>query len=104
MNLSYTSKRFALNTRDILKGLLMAMLASGLFVLQQGLDSGNWNFNWKQVLMAAGSGGAAYLLKNYFSPTKTVIVHKKGDDGPLQNQPLDEPPLGNSGNSSNIKQ
>jgi len=64
------SEQFSLNIRDILRGLLMAVLTPAVFIIQQSLDKGELIFNWKQVGIAAVAGGVAYLIKNFLSPAK----------------------------------
>lgn len=65
------SKFLSLNGKDILKGLLMAVLTPVVLIIQQSLEAGNLTFNWKQIGMAAIAGGLAYLVKNFFStPTQ----------------------------------
>ncbi len=63
-----TSKRFWLNSKDFLKGLLLAVVTSGLVVLEGALSSGP--INWLMVGKAGLAGGVAYLLKNYFQPAQ----------------------------------
>lgn len=74
-----TSKKYWLNWRDILKALLIAMITPVIFIFQQELDSGNFP-SWKAIGMAAVSGAAAYLVKNFFTPAKTVVEPEKKDE------------------------
>ena len=71
-----TSKQFSLDYRDILKGLLMSILTPALFIVQQSLDKGELVFNYKQVAVAAVAGGVAYLIKNFLTPSKTIINNR----------------------------
>ena len=65
------SKFLSLNGKDILKGILMAVLTPAVLIIQQSLEASNLTFNWKQIGMAAIAGGLAYLMKNFFStPTQ----------------------------------
>lgn len=61
------SKLFTLNTKDFLKGLVMAVLVPAVLIIQQSLDSGELVLNWKAILMASISGALAYLMKNFFT-------------------------------------
>lgn len=72
-----TSKKFALNWLDIAKAALMAALTPVLVLIQNSLDAGVFTFNWKNLLMAAIGGFVAYLIKNFFAPTKVIL---KGED------------------------
>ena len=62
------SNFLALNLRDILRGLLMAVLTPVVFIVQQSLSLGELTFNWKAISVAALSGGVAYLIKAVFTP------------------------------------
>lgn len=64
------SKFLALNWRDIVKGLLMAILTPCVLIIQQSAESGTMTFNWHQITMAAIAGGIAYLVKNFFTVPK----------------------------------
>lgn len=61
------SNFLSLNTKDVLKGLLMAVLTPAILIIQQSLSAGNLTFNWKEIGMAAIAGGLAYLVKNFFT-------------------------------------
>lgn len=69
-------KQFSLNKRDILRAMFMAIGTPVLVFVQNSIDAGTFNFNWKHLAMAAIGGLVTYLLKNFFAPTQTVI---KGD-------------------------
>lgn len=67
------SKKFSLQGRDWVRGLIIAGLTSGLVVIQTSLDAGDIVFNWKQIGMAAIAGGVGYLLKNgLLEPSKVI--------------------------------
>ncbi|MES2382482.1 MAG: hypothetical protein V4538_15650 [Bacteroidota bacterium] len=72
-----TSKQFAINWLDIAKASLMAALTPMLVLIQNSLDAGIFVFNWKALTMAAIGGFVAYLLKNFFTPSKIIL---KGED------------------------
>ena len=67
------SKQFRLNLNDWLKALLVAAITPALVVIQTSLDQGHLELNWKAIGIAAISGGVAYLIKNFFTPTQTVV-------------------------------
>jgi len=69
-----TSKQFSINWKDIIRGLLMAVLTPVILIIQQSISAGEFTFNWKQIGMAAIAGGFAYLVKNFFTPAQTVIT------------------------------
>ena len=62
------SSFLSLNWKDILKGLLMAILTPAVLIVEQSLQAGSITFNWKQIGLAAIAGGLAYLVKNFFTP------------------------------------
>lgn len=65
------SNFLSLNWKDILKGLIMAILTPAAWVIQQSLDAGTLVLNWKQIAMAAVAGGLSYLVKNFLTiPTQ----------------------------------
>ena len=66
------SKQGTLAMSDIVRGLIMAVLTPAVLILQQSLESGILTFNWKEIAMASVAGGLAYLVKNFFEPTKTI--------------------------------
>lgn len=63
------SKLFSLNSRDILKGIVIAILTPVLFLVQKSLELGTLTFNWRELGMAAVGGFIAYLIKNFLTPT-----------------------------------
>jgi hypothetical protein len=77
-----TSKFLGLNLTDIWKGLLMAVLTPVLTIITESVNKGTLTFDWKVIIMAAISGGLAYLLKNFFTPAQTVIKPAP-DPGPV---------------------
>jgi hypothetical protein len=76
MEKTIISRQFTIEWRDILKGLVMAVLTPVMVIVQQTLDKGDLVFNWKQLSMAAVAGAVAYIAKNFFEPTKTVKILK----------------------------
>lgn len=62
-----TSNLFALNLRDLGKGLLMAVLTPAIVIIQQSLEAGVFTLDWKSLGLASLAGGVAYLVKNFFT-------------------------------------
>jgi len=76
-----TSKRFAVNFLDIAKGFLMAAITAVIVTCGQMIEiwmtSPTFSIDKVNVIMiikVAIGGGIAYLVKNFFSPAKTVIT------------------------------
>ena len=61
------SNFLSLNWKDILRGLLMAVLTPAAWIIQQSIDAGTLTLNWKQIGMASVAGGLSYLVKNFLS-------------------------------------
>jgi hypothetical protein len=66
------SKQFSLKWRDIVRGFILAVLTPALLIIQQSLEANSLTFNWHQIGMASIAGGLAYLVKNFFEPTKVI--------------------------------
>jgi hypothetical protein len=66
------SKQGTLAMRDVLRGLIMAVLTPAVLIIQQSLEAGILVFNWHSIAMASVAGGLAYLVKNFFEPTKVI--------------------------------
>ena len=62
------SKLFAINWRDILRGLAMAALTPVLTTITNSLDHGEFTLNWHLIYLSAVGGAAAYILKNFLTP------------------------------------
>ena len=60
----------SLNFKDVLNGLIMAVLTPTVVIIQQSLSSGNLTFDWTAIGVAALSGAMAYLVKKFFQGEK----------------------------------
>lgn len=69
-----TSKFLSLQMRDIIKGFLVAALTPVFTIITNSLSNGELTFNWKAIGTTALAAGLAYIAKNLFEPTKTVII------------------------------
>lgn len=84
---STTSGQFSLSTKDLLKGLVVAVITPVFTILIQSLNEGSLTFDWKAIGATALSAALAYLLKNFLAPPtivveapkETVKAVKKGD-------------------------
>lgn len=68
--------------RDVLRCFVIAALSPVFTIITTSLNQGSLVFNWRAIGVTALSAGLAYLAKNFFEPTKTVIVVKP----PLENK------------------
>jgi len=70
------SKFFSLNTKDFLKGLLVAIIMAFIASLNAVLQDGTFDFTWlimKPVVMSSVGAGLAYLIKNFFTNSEGKI-------------------------------
>lgn len=70
-----SSRQFSLNMRDVLKGLLIAVLTPVMAVIVSSLEAGSLTFDWKRIGIVALSAFAAYIVKNFLDPAKVVITN-----------------------------
>lgn len=77
-----TSKQGTLNWRDIFKGILIAFSTAALTVAEQALTTTPVVISWKAICLAGVAGGIAYLLKNLFTPSQTIIQSTPPPDPP----------------------
>ncbi len=69
------SKKYTLAAADFVRGALLSVGTSVLMVLQQSLQEGRLDFNWKVVATTAVSTLVAYILKNFlFEPAKVITT------------------------------
>lgn len=61
------SKKYKLNWRDVAKGLLSAIAVPAFVVIQQSIDAGHMEINWKLVGMASVGGLITYLKIAFLS-------------------------------------
>lgn len=69
-----TSQTYKLDIKDVAKGLLIAILTSGLDYLAQSLLLDDFSF--KRVLLAGASGGVAYIVNRFLSNEKGELLKK----------------------------
>lgn len=61
------SPKFRLGLRDLLRGLIIAVLTPVAFIAQQSIDAGTLHIEPKTALFAGLAGGVGYLIKNFFT-------------------------------------
>jgi len=81
-----------LNSRDFIRGLLMAVIGAVISIAYDSINAGNFDFNWSALGKGALVAGLSYLLKNLGTPSEIVIVNppaqqledvKNGDKKPV---------------------
>ena len=68
-----TSNQFTLNVKDVLKGLLVAIITPVFTVIMSSLNAGSLTFDWKAIGVTALAAGLAYILKNFLAPAAIII-------------------------------
>jgi len=71
-----TSSLYSLNTKDILRSLLIAVATPVLAAIATSLNAGEIKINWQSLLQIGISAAAAYLIKNFFTPSEVVLDKK----------------------------
>lgn len=69
-----TSKQFLLNSRDFIKALLIVVASAVLTYVTEAIQHGIQTFNWHDISQVAMTAGMAYLVKNWLTPSQTVIT------------------------------
>jgi hypothetical protein len=67
------SKFLSLGFKDVLKGLLIAVLTPVFVVVQQSVAKGTLSVDWEVLSVAAIGGALAYLAKNFFTPSQSIV-------------------------------
>jgi hypothetical protein len=72
-----TNKQYTLNYRDVLRGLLIAVLTAVTTTIYEAITQpGGFDaIEWKEVGAIGVAAGLSYLLKNFFTPTEIVVVN-----------------------------
>lgn len=87
------SNFLSLGWRDFLRGLAMAILTPVVTLITNSVDSGQFTFNWRLIVLSAIGGAGAYLLKNVFTKPDKIedIVRNSKADGPGGSNPPADP-------------
>lgn len=68
-----TSKQFTVNLSDVNKGLIMAVIGAVISPIIESLNAGQFSIDWKHVAAGAITAGLGYLMKNFFTPSQTIV-------------------------------
>jgi len=74
-----SSKQFTLNFRDVLKGLIVAVILPVINVIYESIQAGSFEFDWKRIGLLAAGGFIAYIIKNFLTPAEVVVTGVKND-------------------------
>lgn len=61
------SSLYAINWRDALRGLILAIGTPVLVAVERQLDAGKIDFSWKSLAMIGVGAGLTYMTKNFFT-------------------------------------
>ena len=64
------SEQYKLQTRDFIRGAVLAVLASIVPIFQESLKVGK--FDWQYIGIVSGSAFLAYIMRAFFEPTKVI--------------------------------
>ena len=76
-----SSSFFKLNTKDLLKGLAIAIITVVIGAIQQALSTHGFDFvayDWPAIVNVAITAGVAYLAKNLLSTENGKVLGKIG--------------------------
>ena len=73
MNSPYLS----LNSRDFVKGLIVAIITAVITMLYTSIQAGDFVLDWKAIGMTALSSGLAYIMKNLLTNSNDQILVKE---------------------------
>ena len=68
-----TSPLFSLNLKDLVKGLIVAIISAVLIAMQTKFQAGSITINWKATGAVALATGLSYLIKNFFTPAQSSL-------------------------------
>jgi len=67
----------SLNTKDFIKGLLVAVLSAVVTILYNTIQTGSLEFDWKAIGITALTSALAYIMKNLFSNSTGGFLQKE---------------------------
>ena len=74
------SSLFSWHTRDIIKGIIMAVLGSIVTGLYTSVSAGAFPLDWaawKPILIGGLGMGLTYIIKNFFTNSKDEFLKKE---------------------------
>ncbi len=67
----------SLNTKDFIKGLLVAVLSAVVTIVYNTIQTGSLEFDWKAIGITALTSALAYIMKNLFSNSTGGFLQKE---------------------------
>lgn len=71
------SSLFTLNSKDWIKGLVVAVITAVITVVYNTIQTGVLVFDWKAISIAAASAALAYITKNLLTNSKDQLLTKE---------------------------
>ena len=68
-----TSNQFTVSLKDVIKGLIVAVITPVITVIMTSLQAGSLTFDWKAIGITALTAGLAYIIKNFFTPAAIIV-------------------------------
>ena len=65
-----------LNSKDFLKGLVVAVITAVITIVYTSVQAGHLNFDWKAIGVTALSSALAYIMKNLFTNNNDQLLKK----------------------------
>lgn len=72
-----TAGRWALQFRDIVKGAILAVMATTVPPILELINKGDFSFDWKAIGTTALGAFMAYVLKKFLEPAKEITFLDK---------------------------
>jgi hypothetical protein len=70
------STLFTLDNKDLIKGLLVAVLSSVITILYNTIQTGSLTFDWKAIGTMALTSALGYILKNLLTNSTGEFLKK----------------------------
>lgn len=67
----------SLNTKDFIKGLVLAVLTSVLTIVYTSVQAGSLTFDLKTISTAALTSGLSYIMKNLLTNSSDQLLKKE---------------------------
>ena len=71
------SSFLSLNTKDFIKGLLLAVLTTVITIIYNSLQAGDLTFDWKSIGTTALTTALAYIMKNLLTNSNDQFLGKE---------------------------
>jgi len=66
-----------LNTKDFIKGLMVAVLSAVITIVYNTIQIGSLDFDWKTIGLTALTSAIAYIMKNLFTNSTGSLLKKE---------------------------